>query len=63
MSTATRGACRPAAVAEAVQLKAAARLLFVDNIRVFLTILVNPAPHDDHLCRKRVISLYRRPAR
>jgi surface polysaccharide O-acyltransferase-like enzyme len=39
MSTATLGASRPAA-AEAVQPKAATRLLFVDNIRVFLTILV-----------------------
>ncbi len=40
MSTATLGASRPAATAEAVQSKAATRLLFVDNIRVFLTILV-----------------------
>src|SRR5512136_1594292 len=39
MSTATLDASRPAA-AEAVQTKAAVRLLFVDNIRVFLTILV-----------------------
>ena len=40
MSTATLGASRPAVTAEAVQSKAATRLLFVDNIRVFLTILV-----------------------
>ncbi len=40
MSTATLGASRPAIAAEAVQPKAAVRLLFVDNIRVFLTILV-----------------------
>ena len=40
MSTATLGASRPAAAAEAVQAKAATRLLFVDNMRVFLTILV-----------------------
>ncbi len=40
MSTATLGASRPAAAAEIVQAKAAIRLLFVDNIRVFLTILV-----------------------
>jgi surface polysaccharide O-acyltransferase-like enzyme len=40
MSTATLGASRPAAAAEGVQTKAATRLLFVDNIRVFLTILV-----------------------
>src|SRR5512136_521938 len=40
MSTATLGASRPAVTAEAVQMKAATRLLFVDNIRVFLTILV-----------------------
>src|SRR5512136_1156106 len=40
MSTATLGASHPATAAEAVQAKAATRLLFVDNIRVFLTILV-----------------------
>ena len=40
MSTATLGASRPAAAAEVVQAKATTRLLFVDNIRVFLTILV-----------------------
>ena len=40
MSTATLGASRPAAVAEAGQSKATTRLLFVDNIRVFLTMLV-----------------------
>ncbi len=41
MSTATLGASRPAAAAAgAVQYKAATRLLFIDNIRVFLTILV-----------------------
>ncbi|NTU62777.1 MAG: acyltransferase [Chloroflexi bacterium] len=40
MSTATLGASRPAAAAEGVQTKAAVRLLFVDNMRVFLTILV-----------------------
>jgi hypothetical protein len=40
MSTATLGASRPAAAAEAAQVKSAVRLLFVDNIRVFLTILV-----------------------
>jgi len=40
MSTATLGASRPVAAAEAVQAKAVTRLLFVDNIRVFLTILV-----------------------
>jgi len=40
MSTATLGTSRPAASAEAVQAKATTRLLFVDNIRVFLTILV-----------------------
>ena len=40
MSTATVGTSRPAAAAEAVQLKATVRLLFVDNIRIFLTILV-----------------------
>jgi glucans biosynthesis protein C len=40
MSTATLGASRPAVAAEGVQTKAASRLLFVDNMRVFLTILV-----------------------
>ena len=40
MSTATLDTSRPAAEAEAVQAKAATRLLFIDNIRVFLTILV-----------------------
>jgi glucans biosynthesis protein C len=40
MSTATLGASRPTAVAGAVQAKATTRLLFVDNMRVFLTILV-----------------------
>jgi glucans biosynthesis protein C len=40
MSTATLDASRRAATAEAVQSKATTRLLFVDNIRVFLTILV-----------------------
>ncbi len=40
MSTATLGTSRPATAAAGVQPKAAARLLFVDNIRVFLTILV-----------------------
>ncbi len=39
MSTATLGVSRPVA-AEVVRAKAATRLLFVDNIRVFLTILV-----------------------
>ncbi len=40
MSTATLGASRPAATAAAVQPKATIRLVFVDNIRIFLTILV-----------------------
>jgi glucans biosynthesis protein C len=40
MSTATLGTSRPAAAVDAVQAKATTRLLFVDNIRVFLTILV-----------------------
>ncbi len=40
MSTATLGASRPAVTAETVQAKATTRLLFIDNIRVFLTILV-----------------------
>src|SRR5512136_868330 len=40
MSTATLGASHPATAADAVQAKATTRLLFVDNIRVFLTILV-----------------------
>ncbi len=40
MSTATLDSSRPAAMADSVQPKAAARLLFVDNMRVFLTILV-----------------------
>ena len=40
MSTTTLGASRPATAAEGVQPKAATRLLFVDNMRVFLTILV-----------------------
>ncbi len=40
MTTTTLGTSRPAAAAEAVQTKAASRLLFIDNIRVFLTILV-----------------------
>jgi fucose 4-O-acetylase-like acetyltransferase len=40
MSTATLGTSRPAVTAEGVQAKAATRLLFVDNMRVFLTILV-----------------------
>ncbi len=40
MTTTTLGTIRPAAAAEAVQPKAASRLLFIDNIRVFLTILV-----------------------
>ena len=39
MTTTTLSTSRPAA-AEAVQTKAASRLLFIDNIRVFLTILV-----------------------
>ncbi len=40
MTTTTVGTSRPAAAQEAVQSKAGTRLLFVDNIRVFLTILV-----------------------
>jgi glucan biosynthesis protein C len=40
MTTTTLGTSRPAAAQAAVQSKAATRLLFVDNIRVFLTILV-----------------------
>ena len=40
MTTTTVGTSRPAAAAEAVRPKAASRLLFIDNIRVFLTILV-----------------------
>jgi glucan biosynthesis protein C len=40
MTTTTVGTNRPAAAIEAVQSKTATRLLFVDNIRVFLTILV-----------------------
>src|SRR5512143_1550195 len=40
MTTTTLGTSRPAATTEAVQPKAASRLLFIDNIRVFLTILV-----------------------
>jgi hypothetical protein len=44
MSTTTLGTSRPAATAEAVQAKAATRLLFVDNIRVFLTILLTFRP-------------------
>jgi surface polysaccharide O-acyltransferase-like enzyme len=40
MSTATLGTSRPAAAVDAVQAKATTRLFFVDNIRVFLTILV-----------------------
>jgi glucan biosynthesis protein C len=40
MSTATLGTSRPAVAADAVQTKATTRLLFIDNIRVFLTILV-----------------------
>src|SRR5512136_747712 len=40
MSTATLGASHPATAADAVQAKATTRLLFIDNIRVFLTILV-----------------------
>ncbi len=40
MSTATIGASRPAIIADTVQVKATTRLLFIDNIRVFLTILV-----------------------
>ncbi len=40
MSTATLGTKQTAGAAEVVQTKAATRLLFVDNIRVFLTILV-----------------------
>src|SRR5512137_2462680 len=39
MTTTTLSTSRPAA-AEAAQTKAASRLLFIDNIRVFLTILV-----------------------
>ncbi len=40
MSTATLGTSRSTIAAGSVQAKAAVRLLFVDNIRVFLTILV-----------------------
>ena len=40
MTTTTLSTSRPAALAEAVQVKAASRLPFVDNLRVFLTILV-----------------------
>ena len=40
MSTTTVGTSRLAAAAEGIQTKAASRLLFVDNMRVFLTILV-----------------------
>jgi glucan biosynthesis protein C len=40
MSTATLGTKQPAVAAEVVQARATTRLLFVDNIRVFLTILV-----------------------
>ena len=40
MTTTTLSTSRPAATAAAVQTKAASRLLFIDNIRVFLTILV-----------------------
>ncbi len=40
MTTTTLGASRAAVAAEAIQTKAASRLLFIDNIRVFLTILV-----------------------
>ncbi len=40
MTTTTLSTSRPAAIAEAVQAKATSRLPFIDNIRVFLTILV-----------------------
>ena len=40
MTTTTVGTSRPATAQEAVQTRAGTRLLFVDNIRVFLTILV-----------------------
>ena len=40
MTTTTLGTSRAAAAAETIQTKAASRLLFIDNIRVFLTILV-----------------------
>ncbi len=40
MTTTTIDTSRPAAAQEAVQSRASTRLLFVDNIRVFLTILV-----------------------
>jgi len=40
MTTTTLSISRPLATAEAVQVKAASRLPFIDNIRVFLTILV-----------------------
>jgi glucan biosynthesis protein C len=40
MTTTTVDTSRPAAALEAVQIRAGTRLLFVDNIRVFLTILV-----------------------
>jgi len=40
MTTTALSISRPSAAAEAVQVKAASRLPFIDNIRVFLTILV-----------------------
>ncbi len=40
MTTTTLSISRPSATAEAVQVKAASRLPFIDNIRVLLTILV-----------------------
>jgi glucans biosynthesis protein C len=40
MSTASLGTVRPASATESVRAKSTIRLLFIDNIRVFLTILV-----------------------